>query len=231
MTDAALLPVESIVSQIDSTPVQPKWLRPTAFAAAIAFHASIALFFMWQPVPIPESLEGIGVDLEQGDADVTQEEQEKQENVQPMEAPDEELAMPPPLVMSPEAPPLPVQRKPAEPAKKRAEQNVAKQNSIDQRATTRGGAVRSHGAGGVQSASARAAFLRSIKTQLMIHRPATGEPGTATVCFRVSPGGSVSVGSASGANAAAARRAVASIHPIADPTGQGFYGCQVFNFH
>ncbi len=187
--------------------------------------------FIWQPVPVPESLEGIGVDLEQGDADVTQEEQEKQEDVQHMETPDEELAMPPPVVMSPEAPPLPVQRKPDVVAKKRVEESVAKHNSVDQRATTRGGAVRSHGAGGVQSASARASFLRSIKTQLMIHRPANGEPGAASVCFKVSASGSVSVGSASGANAAAARRAVASIHPIPDPTGQGYYGCQTFNFH
>jgi protein TonB len=231
MTDAALLPLESIESQIDSTPVQPKWLRPTAFAAAVALHVGIASFFIWQPVPIPESLDGIGVDLEQGDADVTQEEQEKQEEAQQIEEPDEELAMPPPLVMSPEAPPVPIQRKPDEAAKKRVKQDVAKHNSIDQRATTRGGAVRSHGAGGVQSASARASFLRSIKTQLMIHRPATGEPGTATVCYRVSAGGAVSVGSVSGANTAAARRAVASIHPIRDPTGQGYYGCQVFNFH
>jgi protein TonB len=231
MTDAALVPVESIESKIDAAPIQPKWLRPAAFAGAVAFHVAVALMFLWQPVPIPESLEGIGVDLEQGDADVTQEEQEKQEDVKQMETPDEELAMPPPLVMSPEATPLPLQRKPAEPAKKRVEQKVARQNSADQRATTRGGAVRSHGAGGVQSASARAAFLRSIKTQLMIHRPANGESGTANVCFRVSAGGVVSVGSASGANAAAARRAVASIHPIRDATGQGYYGCQVFNFH
>lgn len=231
MTDAALLPVESIEDRIDAAPIQPKWLRPTAFVAAVAFHVAVALTFIWQPVPVPESLEGIGVDLEQGDADVTQEEQEKQEDVQHMETPDEELAMPPPVVMSPEAPPLPVQRKPDVVAKKRIEESVAKRNSVDQRATTRGGAVRSHGAGGVQSASARASFLRSIKTQLMVHRPANGEPGTANVCFKVSASGSVSVGSASGANAAAARRAVASIHPIPDPTGQGYYGCQTFNFH
>jgi protein TonB len=231
MTDAALLPLEPIESQIDSAPVQPKWLRPTAFGAAVSLHIGIALFFVWQPVPIPESLEGIGVELEQGDADVTQEEQEKQEESQVIEEPDEELAMPPPLVMSPEAPPLPIQRKPEEAAKKREKQNVAKHNSIDQRATTRGGAVHSHGAGGVQSASARAAFLRSIKTQLMIHRPATGEPGQASVCYTVSAGGLVRITSASGANAAAARRAVSSIHPIRDPTGQGYYGCQVFNFH
>jgi outer membrane biosynthesis protein TonB len=231
MTDAALLPVDSIESQIDAMPIQPKWLRPAAIAAAVAFHVSIACLFLLQPAPVPESLDGIGVDLEQGDADVTQEEQEKQEEVKQMETPDEELAAPPPLVMAPESPSLPLKRNDAEPTKKHVEQKVAKQNSADQRATTRGGAVRSHGAGGVQSASARAAFLRSIKTQLMIHRPATGEAGVASVCFSVSAGGSVSVGSASGANAAAARRAVASIHPIPDATGKGYYGCQTFNFH
>jgi hypothetical protein len=231
MTDAALLPVDSIESQIDAMPVQPKWLRPAAIAGAMAFHVAVACLFLFQPTPVMESLDGIGVDLEQGDADVTQEEQEKQEEVKPMETPDEELAAPAPLVMAPESPALPLKRNDAEPTKKHVEQKVAKQNSADQRATTRGGAVRSHGAGGVQSASARAAFLRSIKTQLMIHRPATGEVGVASVCYSVSPGGSVSVSSASGANAAAARRAVASIHPIADPTGKGYYGCQVFNFH
>jgi periplasmic protein TonB len=231
VTDMTLLEMGGGASG-DARPllVRPKWLRPTTLAAVLAMHAAVVLVFLWQPVRPLDSLEGVSVDLEQGDADVTQEEIDKVD-VQPLDMADDPLAAPPPLVMAPEAPPLPIQRKPdavKKPVVKPREEREPSHTTASQRQTTRGANVRGHGEG-KPAASLRAAFLRSIMTQLAIHRPRDLPSGMTTVCFNVSAGGGVSVGSASGPGAAAGRRAVASIHPGRDASGQGFHGCQ--NFH
>lgn len=209
--------------------IRPKWLRPAALAVVLAMHASVVLFFLRQPIPVPESLDGVSVDLEQGDADVTQEEIDQVES-KPVDEAQEPLAAPAPLVVAPEAPALPMQRKDSEkkkPVVKPQEDREAR-HTQQQRATTRGAEARGSGSG-AHSASARAAFLRAIKTQLMIHRPRDLPAGTTMVSFRVSAAGAVSVTGASGPGASEARRAVASIRPGRDPTGQGFFGSQAFH--
>lgn len=229
MTDITLLEIEGAANA--GVPlVKPKWLRPTTLVAVLAMHAAVVVVFLWQPVRPLDLLEGVAVDLEQGDADLTQEEIDKVD-VQPLDMADDPLAAPPPLVMAPEAPPLPVQRKPdteKKPVVQPKEEREPAHNTMSRRATTRGAATHSHG-DGKPSPSLRAAFLRSIMTQLAIHRPRDLPAGMTTVCFNVSVGGGVSVGSASGPGGAAARRAVASIYPGRDGSGQGFHGCQ--NFH
>jgi protein TonB len=212
--------------------VQPKWLRPVVTLAVVAAHVGVAAFLgLASSTPVP-SLDAIDMEfVAEGDY-VEQQEIAQAEDVPPEPAEEAELAVPPPQVMAPDAPPLPVKRD-------EVEKTVVKhKREVEQAAKPRAAQQLRHAgaAGGHATASGRqqSLCLAQLMSSMRRHSPASAGfgPGSAMVVFRVHPGGAVSVVSASGstpAHAALARRIVASSR------GPSICGAdlrgQPFNFH
>ena len=81
-------------------PVKPPWLRPVATAIVIAFHAFVAWITLVTSVPL---FHPIDVTLVPSGSPLGLEEQEA-DNQPPEEVEQPELAMPAPMIMSPDAP-------------------------------------------------------------------------------------------------------------------------------
>ena len=82
-------------------PVKPPWLRPVATAIVIAVHAFVAWITLVTSVPL---FHPIDVTLVPSGSPLGLEEQEADEQPPPEEVEQPELAMPAPMIMSPDAP-------------------------------------------------------------------------------------------------------------------------------
>jgi len=232
MTDIAGLSglTEFASSPARFPPVKPKWLAPAVTIVVIFAHIGVATLFMLETLtPIP-SLDSIYMELVPEGDYVEQEEIAQAEDVPPEPIEESELAIPPPQIMAPDAPPLPLKR--IEEMKivvkhKQEVQSAAKPHAAQQR--RHAGAVGGHAATGGHEQSI---CLAELMSSMRRHSPASAGfgAGSATVVFRVHPGGFVSVVSASGstpAHAALAQRIVASSRGPsicgAEVRGQPFY--------
>lgn len=237
MTDVSLPSFAAEAASANPPPVKPVWLRPASLTAVLAAHATAAWLMLAMAVPTIASLESISMDLvPQGDFFESQEVTAAEEEPPPpeqIEQPD--LALPPPVVMSPEAPSLPVQKEVVEQKKKVVEKKRETERAEKKReaqARRRIGAPEGHsGASGMSQSAYKALLAAAIRR----HTPATSSAGegSASVTFHVTAGGGITGISATGstpAHAALARRIMASVHAPPPPDG-GFFASQNFHFH
>ncbi len=218
MTDFALMP--GLAGDRGGAPsgpprVNPPWLRPTAIAAIVAVHLAVFGAFLLAPPPKSISLDSLTMDLVQEGDFIEQEEQSAAEDTPPpvaMEQPD--LALPPPVVMAPDAIPLAMKKEDVEKVEKKREEQKQTERAEQRREAQmrrRAGAPEAGGGSGAASASC----LAHVAASLRQHTPGSTSlgPGTAHVTFHVNAGGGISGVSASGstpAHAALARRIVSS---------------------
>ena len=150
-----------------------------------------------------------------------------------MEQPD--FAIPPPLVMHPDAPPLPAKKEVTEQQKR-----IVEKRQEVQQAERKQQAQERHRLGmeGGQAASgglSRASYAALLSAAIRRHVPSstTLGPGSASCSFHVGPGGGMSGIGCSGsspAHASLLRIAIASVQ-APPPPGGGFFAVQAVNFH
>ncbi|WP_442755176.1 energy transducer TonB [Methylocystis sp. JAN1] len=218
MTDFALSP--EYASRRDEPPpgpppVNPPWLRPVAIVAIVAVHVAIFAAFILGPKPEPLALSENYVDLESGDF-VEQEEVSAAEDTPPPVAVEQpELALPPPVVMAPDAIPLAMKKEDVEKVEKKQEERKQVERAEQAREAQARRRAGSPEGNGRQGGAASASCLAHVAASLRSHTPGSTSlgAGTAHVTFHVNPGGGISGVAASGstpAHAALARRIVSS---------------------
>lgn len=238
MTDIAMIPElagEREPPPPGVPPIRPPWLRPVAFVAIIAAHVGVFAALMYTAVPKTVSLDSISMDLvPEGDFFEAQEVTEADDTPPPESVEEPELALPPPMVMSPDAPPLPAKKEVVEQVKKQTQERREIEHAEQRREAQ---ARRHYGApeGRAQGTGAsQATCLAHVAAALRRHTPGSTSlgPGQANVTFHVGAGGGLSGISASGsspAHAALARRIVASSRGPGN-CGSAFVS-QAFTFH
>jgi len=238
MTDLALSP-QQIVREGDQPPsgpdpIKPPWLRSVTTGAVIALHVLVFAILAYTAKPSAISLDSVSMDLVSEGDFFEQEEVAEADDTPPPEAVEEpEIALPPPLVMAPDAVPLPAKKEDVDKIKKKVEQQQVQraQQRQEAQARRRYGAPEGHAA---SSGASQATCLAHIAAALRRHTPGSTSlgPGHASVTFHVNPGGGLSGVSASGstpAHAALARRIVSSSR---GPSMCGSaYVSQAFAFH
>ncbi len=238
MTDVAALPTfAQASSESGFPPVRPRWLGPTATTAAILAHMALGVLFMNFALEKIVPLDEVGADLIPEGDQFESVEQVELDDVPPPEAMEQpDFAIPPPLVMHPEAPPLPAKKEIVEPQK----QQVVEKRQQVQRAEHRQQAQERHRLGieGGQAATgglSRASYAALLSASIRRHVPSSSTlgPGSASCSFHVGPGGGMAGVSCSGsspAHAALLHRAIASVQ-APPPPGGGFFASQAVNFH
>ena len=225
-------------------PVKPPWLRPGATAVVIAVHAFVAWITLVTSAPLYHQID---VTLVPSGSPFGLEEQEADEQPPPPEeAEQSELAMPAPMIMSPDAP---VKEEIVKPKKhvvaKPKAPVVAKPNThaVEKRAAAEGANSEQRAPGrralglpeGRASARSRMDYAALLAIAIRRHTPTATSvgSGSARVQFHVNAYGGIVGISASGSNpavSALARRIIASIH-APPPPGGSFFGVQNFVFH
>ncbi len=238
MTDVAALPsFASEASDSAFAPVRPRWLEPIAFAAVLLGHVALGMMFMNFALDKIVPLDSVSADLiPEGDQFESVEQVEMDDVPPPQEVEQPDFAIPPPLVMHPEAPPLPAKKEMVEPQK----QEVVEKRQEIQRAEHKQQAQERHRLGleGGQAASgglSRATYAAMLSAAIRRHVPSSSTlgPGTASCSFHVGPGGGMSGIGCSGsspAHAALLHRAIASVE-APPPPGGGFFASQAVHFH
>jgi len=237
MTDMALSP--GVAGQrgeepAGPPPINPPWLRPAAITAIVAAHVAVFVAFLYAPAPKTISLDSLTMDLVQEGDFVEQQEVSAAEDTPPPVAVEQpELALPPPVVMAPDAVPLAMKKEDVEKTERKREEQKQVEHAEQRReaqARRRAGAPDAGGGSGASQASC----LAHVAASLRQHTPGSTSlgPGTAQVTFHVNAGGGISGVSASGSSpghAALARRIVSSSR------GPGCCGAafvsQAFAFH
>jgi outer membrane biosynthesis protein TonB len=237
MTDLALSP--GVAGQRDQEPagpppVNPPWLRPVATTAIVAAHLAVFAAFLFAPAPKSISLDSLTMDLVQEGDFIEQEEVSAAEDTPPPVAVEQpEVALPPPVVMAPDAIPLAMKKEDVEKVERKREEQKQVERAEQRReaqARRRAGAPEAGGGSGASQASC----LAHVAASLRQHTPGSTSlgAGSAHVTFHVNAGGGISGVSASGstpAHAALARRIVASSR---GPGNCGSaYVSQAFAFH
>jgi periplasmic protein TonB len=237
MTDARALP--SFVyepSEGGFPPIRPRWLGPVTTTAVVLAHLALGVLFMDFALEKIVPLEEVGVDLIPEGDQFESVEQAEMDEVPPPEAFEQpDFAIPPPLVMHPDAPPLPAKNEVTEQRKR-----VVEKRRQEVEAGRKQQAQERHRLGieGGQAASgglSRASYAALLSAAIRRHVPGstTLGPGTATCSFRVSVGGGMTGISCSGsspAHASLLHMAIASVQ-APPPPGGGFFAAQAVNFH
>ena len=236
MTNAAALPTFAHEpSESAFPPIRPRWLEPVTIAAVVLAHVALGVLFMNFALEKIVPLDEVGADLiPEGDQFESVEQVEMDEVPPPeaMEQPD--FAIPPPLVMHPDAPPLPAKNQVTEQQKRVVEKRQQVQAGRRQQAQER----HRLGIEGGQAASgglSRATYAALLSAAIRRHVPSSSTlgPGTASCSFHVGPGGGMAGIGCSGsspAHAALLHRAIASVQ-APPPPGGGFFASQAVNFH
>jgi len=238
MTDLALSPQdmarEGDGPSMGPEPIKPPWLRSATTVLVIAAHVLVFGILAYTAKPTAISLDSVSMDLVPEGDFFEQEEVAEADDTPPPEAVEEpEIALPPPLVMAPDAVPLPAKKEDVDKVKKKVERQQVQRAQQRQQAQAR----RRYGAPEGRAASSgasQATCLAHVAAALRRHTPGSTSlgPGHAHVTFHVNPGGGLSGISASGStpgHAALARRIVSSSR------GPGMCGSafvsQAFAFH
>ncbi len=225
-------------------PVKPPWLRSVVTILIIAVHAFVAWITLVTSVPL---FQPIDVTLVPSGEPLGLEEQEADDQPPPpeeVELPD--LAVPAPLILSPDAPvkeeivkpKTHVVEKPKTPVAEKPKTHVVEKRAAAERANSETRAPGRRALGlpeGRAAARSRMNYAALLAIAIRRHTPTATSVGscTARVQFHVNAYGAIVGISASGSNpavAALARRIVASIH-APPPPGGAFYGVQNFIFH
>jgi periplasmic protein TonB len=239
VTDLAAIP-DYAASEAPAKPalqsVKPRWLGPAATAAVIAAHVGVAVFLMAAAVEKYVPLESVSMDLiPEGDMFESQQQEAQDDTPPPEEMEQPDLALPPPMVMTPDAPPLPAKKEVVEPKKHVVERKPTTAPAREKREAQERHHIGMAG-GRAQGASvSRAAYGAMLAAAVRRHVPSStslGE-GSASCSFHVTAGGGMSAISCSGsssAHAAVLRGAIASTHAPAPPGG-AFFASQGVHFH
>jgi protein TonB len=215
-------------------PVNPPWLRPLAIAAIVAAHLAVFGAFLLAPAPKSISLDSLTMDLvQEGDFIEQQEVSAAEDTPPPVAVEQPEVALPPPVVMAPDAIPLAMKKEDVEKTERKQEEQKQVERAEQRREAQvrrRAGAPEAGGGTGASQASC----LAHVAASLRQHTPGATSlgPGTAHVTFHVNAGGGISGVSASGstpAHAALARRIVSSSRGPGN-CGSAFVS-QAFAFH
>jgi protein TonB len=215
-------------------PVNPPWLRPLAITAIVAAHLAVFGAFLLAPPPKSISLDSLTMDLvQEGDFIEQQEVSAAEDTPPPVAVEQPELALPPPVVMAPDAIPLAMKKEDVEKTERKQEEQKQVERAEQRReaqARRRAGAPEAGGGSGASQATC----LAHVAASLRQHTPGATSlgPGTAHVTFHVNAGGGISGVSASGstpAHAALARRIVSSSRGPGN-CGSAFVS-QSFAFH
>ncbi|HXZ15736.1 MAG TPA: hypothetical protein VEH77_07180, partial [Roseiarcus sp.] len=217
-------------------PIRPRWLGPVTTAAVVLAHLALGILFADFALEKIVPLEEVGVDLiPEGDQFESVEQAEMDEVPPPeaMEQPD--FAIPPPLVMHPDAPPLPAKNEVIEQRKR-----VVEKRRQEVEAGRKQQAQERHRLGieGGQAASgglSRASYAALLSAAIRRHVPSSTAlgPGSAACAFHVSTGGGMTGISCSGsspAHASLLHMAIASVQ-APPPPGGGFFAAQAVIFH
>ena len=216
--------------------IRPRWLGPLTTTVVVLAHLALGVLFMNFALDKIVPLDEVGVDLIPEGDQFESVEQAELDDVAPPEAMEQpDFAIPPPLVMHPDAPPLPAKREVTE----QQERIVEKRQEVQQ-AERKQQAQERHRLGmeGGQAASgglSRASYAALLAAAIRRHVPSSTAlgPGSATCSFHVSVGGGMTGISCSGsspAHASLLRMAIASIQ-APPPPGGGFFAVQPINFH
>ncbi len=208
-------------------PVKPPWLRPAATAFVVAVHVAVAGLLIVTSVPL---FHAIDVMLVPSGDPFGSEVQKADDTPPPREAVEQpDLAMPAPMIMSPEAP---VKEAIAEPKTRAVEKRTALAGAKSERAAQ---GRRPLGLPeGRAAARSRMDYAALLAVAIRRHTPTATSigVGTARVSFHVNAFGAIVGISASGsspAHAALARRILTSVH-APRPPGGSFFGVQNFVF-
>ena len=197
-------------------PIKPPWLRPAAITAIVAAHVAVFAALMYTAVPKVISLDSISMDLVQEGDFFEQQEVSAAEDTPPPETVEEpEIALPPPMVMAPDAIPLPAKKDDIDQIKKKQEEQRQVERAQQAREAQQRRRYGAPEGRSQNSGASQATCLAHVASSLRAHTPGSTSlgPGRATVTFHVNVGGGLSGISASGSSpghAALARRIVAS---------------------
>jgi periplasmic protein TonB len=237
MTDAGALPSHAHeLSEGGYPPIRPRWLGPVTTTAVVLAHLALGVLFMDFALEKIVPLEEVGVDLIPEGDQFESVEQAEMDEVPPPEAFEQpDFAIPPPLVMQPDAPPLPAKREVQEQQKR-----VVEKRRQEVQAGRKQQAQERHRLGieGGQAASgglSRASYAALLSAAIRRHVPSSTAlgPGSASCSFHVGPGGGMSGIGCSGsspAHASLLRMAIASVQ-APPPPGGGFFAAQAVIFH
>ena len=237
MTEVGALP--SFVHQPSEggfPPIRPRWLGLLTTTAVVLAHLALVMLFMNFALDKIVPLDEVGVDLIPEGDQFESVEQAEMDEVSPPEAMEQpDFAIPPPLVMHPDAPPLPAKNEVTEQQKR-----VVEKRRQEVQAGRKQQAQERHRLGieGGQAASgglSRASYAALLSAAIRRHVPSSTAlgPGSATCAFHVSIGGGMAGVSCSGsspAHASLLRMAIASVQ-APPPPGGGFFAAQAVNFH
>jgi len=213
--------------------------RPSSFRSgrrglgllfSIAAHAALfgGLAVMRQEMDeIISPLDSLSIDLApEGDTMESEEAPEMEiSEAQPEQVQQPDLVIPPPQVMTPQAPPLPIKK--AERKENTLRSDRRQQASVRHRLGV---------AGGRASTMSRASYMGLLAAAIARHVPSVVSlgPGTALCYFSVTSGGSIAGVSCSGttpSHAALLRSAIYATRPPGPPPGGGFSTSQPVRFH
>ncbi|CAN3989945.1 hypothetical protein [Methylocystis bryophila] len=237
MTDAAALPPLANGSLETGFPaIRPPWLRPLSIAVVLLGHVALGLLFMNFALEKIVPLDSMSADLiPEGDQFESVEQVELEDTPPPEAVEQPDFAIPPPLVMHPEAPPLPAKKQVVEPEKR-----VVEKRQERPRAEHKQQAQERHRLGmeGGQAASggiSRATYAALLSAAIRRHVPGSSSlgAGTASCSFHIGPGGGMGGVACSGstpAHAALLHRAIASVQAPPPPGGR-FFASQSVKFH
>jgi protein TonB len=256
MSDAIVLPLEAEDAIYPS--VKPPWLPPVATVFVIAMHAAVALISVLAPTPVYHVIDATLVPYGdpfgslEGPFGVQEQATDEEETPppEPAEASDEpDLAIPPPMIVSPDALPDPTVKHEIDQKKMVAKHRTFAEHAPREGggrsgnqlagASGRGGGPRGHRPLGLPEGRAAAGSQMGYAALLAIairqHTPPRSDlgPGSAHVVFHVTGWGAIVGISASGstpAHAALARRIVGSVH-APPPPGGSYFASQEFDFH
>ncbi|HMK91020.1 MAG TPA: hypothetical protein VK446_15470 [Methylocystis sp.] len=239
MTEAAALSGLGAAAAPDEAafpPVKPRWLTPVTTVLVTLAHLAVGYVLMTSPIERASPLDSeLSLDLVPEGETLESEQAEAMEiaQAQPEKIQEKELAIPPPLLMTPEAIPLPEKKKDVVEPKKRVEPKPrATPSNRQQQASER---HRMGVAGGRASSMSRAAYAGLLAAAIRRHVPQFSSlgPGSASCSFHVGAGGGmggVSCSGSSPSHTAMLRSAIYATH-APPPPGGAFFGSQSVNFH
>jgi periplasmic protein TonB len=238
MTDLAAIPdyvAAEAPTKSELPSVKPRWLGPVATVAVVLAHVSVAALLMHAAVEKYVPLESVSMDLiPEGDLFESQQQEAQDDTPPPEEIEQPDVGLPPPMVMTPDAPPLPAKKEVVEPKKRVVEHKPTAAPAQEKRQAQERHHLGMTGGRAQSGGVSRAAYGAMLAAAIRRHTPSDSElgQGSASCTFHVTAGGGMSGISCSGsssAHASLARRAIASTH-APPPPGGGFFASQSLNF-
>jgi len=239
MTDIAMVPDYARSAAPPSSgfpPVKPRWLGPAATVAVVLAHVGVAVLLMVTAIEKYVPLESVSMDLiPEGDMFESQK-VEAQDDTPPPEAVEQpDLAIPPPMLMTPDAPPLPAKKEVVEPRKHVVERKEVAAPAKEQREAQEHHRLGMAGGRAQSGGVSRAAYGAMLAAAIRRHVPSSSSlgEGSASCSFHVTGGGGmtgISCSGSSSAHASLLQRAIASTH-APPPPGGGFFASQGVHFH